>query len=167
MADLRPIRQLTQVEKDFAAWLALQSGRQATRIHQQAMLSRLMGTEVSQQDLLALKVDPEFRAYLKSCKRTEEASVAAARQLAHNMYSDGMKAHHKAIKELVKAKDWRGIPTATEPIWKRVVPIREEGTAPTKVTITLTTQRLADMGRPPIDVEVEELPPPDERTTES
>lgn len=168
MSDLPVVRQLSQPERDFAVWLARATGRDATREGQRLMWSRINGTDASHQDVLALKVDPEFRAYLKECRRSEEASIARARKLAHGMYTDGMKAHHKAIKELVKAKDWRGIPVATEPIWKRVVPLREEGAPAANVTIQITTERLAALARPPIEVEVEELPvPTDDGPTES
>jgi len=168
MPELLPVRILSQWERDFATWLSRTMGKGATREMQRVMLSRLKGTEASHQDLLALKVDPEFRAFLKECRHSEEASVAKARQLAHNMYSDGMKLHHKAIKQAMKKEDYRAAPPLTEPIWKRVLPLREEGTAPTNISITLTSQRLADLTKPPIDVEVEELPPPaDERNAES
>jgi len=168
MPELLPVRILAQWERDFATWLSRTMGKGATRETQRVMLSRLKGTEASHQDLLALKVDPEFRAFLKECRHSEEASVAKARQLAHNMYSDGMKLHHKAIKKAIEKEDYRAAPPLTEPIWKRVLPLREEGAAPAQVTITLTTQRLADLAKPPIDVECEELPlPPNDGNTES
>jgi hypothetical protein len=167
MAELLPVRVLSQVERDFAAWLVRSVGQRYTRAAQRAMLSRLLGHEVTEQDVLALRTDPEFRDYLKECKRSAETSVARAKQLAHEMYPEAMRIHRRALKRADEKHDYKAVPALTEPVWKRVLPIRDEEAKPTQVTITLTTQRLADLAKPPIDVEVEELAIPQEPTGES
>src|SRR2546429_1465019 len=126
-----------------------------------SMWERISGSPISIADLIALRKKPEFRAALQEARETAEAKVAEAQRLAFAMYPVGMKAHARALRLADAAGDYKAVPALTENIWKRVLPVQSESATPTAVTINLTTERLAALAAPAIEVEVEELPIPD------
>lgn len=164
--DLTPMRILKPYEQDFAAWTAAQT-RAPTISQRIGVLSRLAGTEISLSDYKILTLDHAFRDAVKAAKQSKESHVAAAQELAHKMYPEAMRIHRRALKLANSKNDYRAVPSLTEAVWKRVLPLSEDQQVAPNVTITVTTERLAALAKPPIEVEVEELPVPDDRPADA
>jgi len=156
---------LTPPQLAFATWLAARSGAGSTtrpsRQQQCAMWERLTGEALTLAQLRALRADADFRAALKEARGTAQVQIAEAQRIALAMYPAGMKAHARALERADKAGDYKAVPALTENIWKRVLPVHTESAGPATVTINLTTERLAALAAPAIEVEVDELPLPD------
>ena len=149
---------LTDAEQQFALWLAAHPRQ--TRAAQCAAYARFAGTPIDPVGLKALRTRREFFQFYKDARQTAAAQVARAQALALEMYPAGMRAHARALARADAAGDYKAVPALTENIWKRILPVHDERAAPATVTINLTTERLAALAAPVIDVEVEELPPP-------
>lgn len=157
-------RPLTAAEREYADWKADANGRVGI-VQRHGVLCRFSGTEVSMSDFKLLEQDPQFRERIAERKRSIHAKRERARGKLADSMEPGAKLLNKAITTLNKKgelgmEEIRAVPALVEPLVKRIWPLNDQETAAAKVTITLTTQRLAGLEAAPIDVEVEELPVP-------